>query len=49
MTLLSTLLTPPPTRNRPPRPATGRAGRNLPAAVGVAVVLIGAVLASLFF
>ena len=49
MTLLSTLLTPPPTRNRPPLPATGRAGRNLPAAVGVAVVLIGAVLASLFF
>ena len=49
MTLLSTLLTPPPTRNRAPLPATGRAGRNLPAAVGVAVVLIGAVLASLFF
>ena len=49
MTLLSTLLTPPPMRNRPPLPATGRAGRNLPAAVGVAVVLIGAVLASLFF
>mgnify|MGYP000879707075 FL=1 len=49
MTLLSTLLTPPPTRNRAPLPATGRAGRNLPAAVGVAVVLIGAVLASLLF
>ena len=49
MPLRSTLLTPPPTRSPPPLPATGRAGRNLPAAVGVAVVLIGAVLASLFF
>ncbi|WP_261799047.1 phosphatidate cytidylyltransferase [Actinomyces ruminicola] len=49
MSLLSVLLTPPPTRNRTPLPATGRAGRNLPAAVGVAVVLIGAVLASLVF
>ena len=49
MTLLSTLLTPPPTRNRPPLPATGRAGRNLPAAIGVAAVLASAVLASLLF
>jgi len=49
VTLLSTLLPPPAPRTRPPRPARGRAGRNLPAAVGVAVVLIGAVLASLFF
>ena len=49
MTLLRTLLTPPPTRNRAPLPATGRAGRNLPAAVLVAAVLIGAVLASLLF
>ena len=49
MSLLSTLLTPPPTRNHVPLPSTGRAGRNLPAAVGVAVVLIGTVLASLVF
>ena len=48
-TSLTSLLAPPPTRNRAPLPATGRAGRNLPAAVGVAVVLIGAVLASLLF
>lgn len=47
MTVLSTLLTPPPTRNRPPLPSTGRAGRNLPAALGVAAVLIGVVLACL--
>ncbi|WP_172120932.1 phosphatidate cytidylyltransferase [Actinomyces faecalis] len=47
MTVLSTLLTPPPTRNRAPLPATGRAGRNLPAALGVAAVLIGVLLASL--
>lgn len=44
---LRILLNPPPTRNRPPLPATGRAGRNLPAAVGVAVALISLVLASL--
>ena len=49
MTVLTSLLAPPPTRNRAPLPATGRAGRNLPAAVGVAVVLIGAVLVSLLF
>lgn len=47
MSVLTTLLNPPPTVNKPPLPATGRAGRNLPAAVGVAVVLIGVVLASL--
>lgn len=47
VSVLTTLLSPPPTQNRPPLPATGRAGRNLPAAVGVAAVLIGAVLASL--
>ena len=47
MTVLSTLLTPPPTCNRPPLPSTGRAGRNLPAALGVAAVLIGVVLACL--
>ena len=41
MTPLSTLLTPPPTRNRAPLPTTGRAGRNLPAAIGVAAALVG--------
>ncbi|WP_128772822.1 phosphatidate cytidylyltransferase [Actinomyces oricola] len=49
MSPLSTLLTPPPTRNHAPLPATGRAGRNLPAALGVAVLLIGGILASLLF
>lgn len=49
MSPLSTLLTPAPTRNREPLPATGRAGRNLPAAVGVAVVLIAALIGSLVF
>lgn len=44
---LTRLLSPPPTRNTSPLPVTGRAGRNLPAAVGVAVVLIGALLVSL--
>ena len=47
MSLLSTLLAPPPTRNHTPLPSTGRAGRNLPAAIGVAAVLIAVVLASL--
>ena len=47
MSLVHRLLTPPPTRNHVPLPSTGRAGRNLPAAVGVAVVLIGAIVASL--
>lgn len=46
---MSTLLTPPPTRDRAPLPATGRAGRNLPAAVGVAVVLVLLVAGSLLF
>lgn len=46
---MSTILTPAPTRNRDPLPATGRAGRNLPAAVGVAVVLISTLVASLMF
>lgn len=46
---MSILLNPPPTRNRPPLPATGRAGRNLPAALGVAALLVGVVLASLVF
>ena len=46
---MTTLLNPRPTRNHDPLPATGRAGRNLPAAVGVAVVLIAVVLGSLAF
>ncbi len=49
MTILNALLTPPPTRNRAPLPATGRAGRNLPAAIGVSAVLISGILASLVF
>ena len=46
---MTTLLNLRPTRNHDPLPATGRAGRNLPAAVGVAVVLIAVVLGSLAF
>lgn len=49
MSLLSALLTPAPTRNHVPLAATGRAGRNLPAAVGVSIFLVGAILASLMF
>lgn len=43
------VLSPAPTVERPPLPATGRAGRNLPAAVGTAAVLIVAVASSLIF
>lgn len=43
------VLSPAPTVERPPLPATGRAGRNLPAAVGTAAVLIVAVVGSLIF
>ena len=46
---VTTLLNPRPTRNHDPLPATGRAGRNLPAAIGVAVALIAVVLGSLAF
>ena len=46
---MSPLLNPRPTRNHDPLPATGRAGRNLPAAIGVAVVLVAVVLGSLAF
>ena len=49
MSPFTALLSPPPTRNHTPLPATGRAGRNLPAAIGVAVILVGAILASLMF
>ena len=49
MSPFTALLSPPPTRNHAPLPATGRAGRNLPAAIGVAVILVGAILASLMF
>ncbi|MDO4243929.1 MAG: phosphatidate cytidylyltransferase [Actinomyces sp.] len=44
---MASLLSPPPTANRVPLPSTGRAGRNLPAAVGVAAALIAAIIASL--
>ena len=45
---LSTLLMPRPTPDTPPPlPSTGRAGRNLSAAVGVAALLIGVIVASL--
>lgn len=45
---LSRLFSPGPTPDTPPPlPSTGRAGRNLPAAVGVAVLLIGVIVASL--
>ncbi|WP_067782233.1 phosphatidate cytidylyltransferase [Actinomyces vulturis] len=44
-----TILSPGPTPNRPPLPSTGKAGRNLPAALGVAAVLVGIVLATLMF
>ncbi|SPT52640.1 Phosphatidate cytidylyltransferase [Actinomyces bovis] len=44
---LTRLLNPPPTQNARPLPATGRAGRNLPAALGVSAVLISVLLASL--
>ncbi|WP_126383991.1 phosphatidate cytidylyltransferase [Actinomyces howellii] len=44
---MATLLSPPPTPNRVPLPSTGRAGRNLPAAVGVAAALIALIIASL--
>lgn len=47
MSALTTLLYPPPTRNRVPLPSTGKAGRNLPAALGVSAVLVALVLASL--
>ncbi|WP_175955814.1 phosphatidate cytidylyltransferase [Schaalia sp. Marseille-Q2122] len=43
------VLSPAPTVERPPLPATGRAGRNLPAAVGTAAVLIVALASSLIF
>ncbi|WP_026460145.1 phosphatidate cytidylyltransferase [Schaalia suimastitidis] len=47
--LVSRLLEPTPSRDHPALAATGRAGRNLPAAVGTAVVLIGLLVGSLFF
>ncbi len=45
--LVNRALYPPPTRNAPPLRATGRAGRNLPAALSVAAVLVVVVLGSL--
>ena len=49
MSPFTALLSLPLTRNHAPLPATGRAGRNLPAAIGVAAILVGAILASLMF
>lgn len=49
MSPLSSVLSPPATVNHVPLPSTGRAGRNLPAALGVAVVLIALILASLLY
>lgn len=39
----------PPTHNSTPLPSSGRAGRNLPAAITSALVLVGALGATLFF
>lgn len=43
------ILRPGPTQDHPPLPASGRAGRNLPAAIATAVVLIGALTAGLVY
>ena len=45
----SPIFEPPPTPDRPPLPSSGRAGRNLPAAVGSAVVLVALVGVTLVF
>lgn len=47
--LLRQIFQPGPTPNAAPLPATGRAGRNMPAAVGTAIVLISIFAASLAF
>lgn len=47
--LVQRIIQPGPTPNAAPLPATGRAGRNMPAAVGTAVVLIAALIASLVY
>lgn len=47
MSPLSTLLSPRPARNRAPLPSTGRAGRNMPAALGVSALLIALVVGPL--
>lgn len=47
--LAGQILQPPPSHNAAPLPATGRAGRNLPAAVTTAAVLIVVLLGSLFY
>lgn len=46
---IHSLAEPAPTRNSQPLPATGRAGRNLPAAIGVGVTLGAVVIAILAF
>ncbi len=48
-TLLSRVFQPGPTPNKPPLPATGKAGRNLPAAVASGLTLLVAVVLALFF
>ncbi len=47
--LLERVFVPGPTRESPPLAPTGRAGRNLPAAIGTAVVLIAVVVVTLLF
>lgn len=47
--LLARVFAPDPTPDKPPLPSTGRAGRNLPAAVASGVLLLGIVAASLWF
>lgn len=42
------VVAPPPTQNRPPLPATRKAGRNLPAAIGVGLVLVGLIALTLW-
>lgn len=44
---LSTIINPPPTQNKEPLPASGRAGRNPPAAIGVGVTLGAVALAAI--
>lgn len=46
---LSSLWVAPPTKNVAPLPASGRAGRNMPAAITSALVLVGALAGTLFF
>ena len=47
--LLDRIMRPGPSHNHPQLPPSGRAGRNLPAAITTAVVLVGALAATLVF